>query len=458
MLPRWCVAAAVLLVPGSAHAANTQGYYLDGDAALAAGAVVATASGAGALYYDPAGLAGVDRTNVSVSVTAGVLQRRLYREALVARQPDGTARPLDLDGGRIGVAHPSIVYARAFGRVSIAGGIFTTRDDQLRVAGAATFTDRGRVAVAETALDRTELRYHFGGGVGFALSDRLRLGFALFGAYGTIDETGSLVVGSTDGTVSPAASSGLSYLARASTQLLGLQATVGAQYRATPHVSVGALLQGPIVHLHESFEAWEVIQVGSVGQVGTAAPPGLLATGYAPTTRDRFRLGVMAPPRLVLGVAYHFGALHVALEGDWTPGMRSLPVSSGSGTTWLLDQRTVVDARIAASVRVSDSLEVGGGLFSDRSGNQSPSTLGATDVSYFGASFGARRATSLALSSADTVTFRTTLAVRYALGFGRAGGVAVDLRDPAALGLYPTSGAEVRFHEVHVYLGSGIVY
>jgi hypothetical protein len=89
------LAAFAALLPRSAAAGNTDSFYYSDDAAMTAGAVVATTRDAGAIWYNPAGLGGIRRGQVDLSGTTFAVRFRSVPSALRTFIP-GANRTADL--------------------------------------------------------------------------------------------------------------------------------------------------------------------------------------------------------------------------------------------------------------------------------------------------------------------------------------------------------------------------
>ncbi len=191
---------ALAMAPDRVRAGNDDTYFMSGEAALMGGAVVALGQGAGMVWYNPAGLGAIHRSQYDLTLSGGAHQRRIVPGGLRLTVP-GAMGPVelrsDLDGSRGTTIAPSSVYARRFGSVTIAGGFFTSRDDVIRLSASSRRTDGGEV-VSLFDLDIAETRYHIGGGLGFELmGGMLKLGASVFVVYDGYQD--SLLLGASVG-------------------------------------------------------------------------------------------------------------------------------------------------------------------------------------------------------------------------------------------------------------------
>ena len=177
-----------LLTP-TANAGNQDSFALGNEAALSAGAVTAIAGDTGAAWYNPAGLAGLSRSAVDVSASAFVLRQRSAPDALETELPFATLHE-DLNSLEVLSVPSALVFVRPLGDgVTGAFGLFVPVQDQLSVSVTDSIQTTGREGDEDGLfeqsfdLDVTRNRYLVGPSVGWALTDRLRLGVAGYGVY-----------------------------------------------------------------------------------------------------------------------------------------------------------------------------------------------------------------------------------------------------------------------------------
>jgi long-subunit fatty acid transport protein len=457
-----CVLVSTTLVVQQARAGNEETYFLDSDAALAAGAVAASSVGAGSVWYNPAGLAGADRSHINLSLSVASMQVRDYRDAIRVTRADGSVARQSLDGTRIALLSPAVSYVLKLPDVTLGAGLFTTRDDVLKVSAASSYADdAGRTSLVQTTLDTAVTRYHLGGGVGFTLPRKLHFGASLFGVYEGVETHANIALSLEDPTQTPSFSSAATASWRDQSWRVGMQGAAGLRYEPLERWSLGLVVRTPLVLVHESVEASTLMQTArnrEPGENGAAAPT--ISSAYDAHPRRAARFGMAAPARFAVGVAYRTPRGFASIEADYAHALRSLDVANGARANWLVDRKTVFNVRAGMMMRVSRVLELGGGLYTDRAPERRAQSLGDTKVDYYGGTLGLRISKFLATAQQGAsagLVFQTTLALRYAAGTGSAGGLRYGLNEPDN----PTSSearARVLFHELHVYLGSGVAY
>jgi hypothetical protein len=140
----------------------------------------------------------------------------------------------------------------------------------------------------------------------------------------------------------------------------------------------------------------------------------------------------------------------LALEADIQPGIDA--TSAG------IQRRAVLNARLGVYHRLNDSMAIGAGLFTDRA----PERLNSDPISgsgdFYGGSLGWQHDSGHQLGPdepSDTLTFSTTLALRYAFSRGRLNNLFVDPAAPESL-----TGQRGRLivHELGLYVGGGLSF
>ena len=282
MTKRFAVAAAVLGA-GHAHAGGLELPIQGVHAMERAGALVAGASDADALWLDPAGLASF----------AGKGTQGLAFDVAYLYQPV-TYTPSDPTQGHVSNQQPGEPLPSLAGAVGL--------DDRWVVAGGLTWkyipTSRydpmGVQRYASNGLDGSQF-VQLVAGVAYVVSPRLRVGATVQDLVTLLDL--KLVASACPGAMTCDASYDLPLEVK-ETDAFAPSASVGVQYDALPELVLGATLQAPT----------SVSAAGALTLTAPAAPAlrGMAITGTQATA------SFWLPPSARAGVEYHDGVL--ALE------------------------------------------------------------------------------------------------------------------------------------------------
>ncbi|MBL8974666.1 MAG: hypothetical protein JNK56_28990, partial [Myxococcales bacterium] len=128
-----------------------------------------------------------------------------------------------------------------------------------------------------------------------------------------------------------------------------------------------------------------------------------------------------------------------------------------------VDLRHNVNARVGARIRVSETVMMGLGLFTDRTNETAINDFPQFHIDYYGGSLGAelRRPFKLGKTErAKDIVFTTSVAFRYAFGVGSSGAVRFDLTEADNRRLSYRIGEvhPVQFHVWSGHLGAGLYF
>ncbi len=422
-----------------ARAGNLDGVFVSDQAAMMGGAVTALASDTTAIFYNPAGLA-ADTSHASISLSTssyGVSTRS--SPSLLAQSP--STRSSDLTTQQLLSVPAAIAFFVPINeRLGAGFGIFVPTALNEWQRDAVTIENGTTVSRAsyENRLVGTDFR--IGGGMGYALTDNLRIGGGLFATYtvatlqldfGGVQHTDDVAVASTQISANDEALQ------------LGAVATLGIQWQLTPQVILAATWFLPALEFTSQDRLSQ--QTSAFGPEGAAAE----------NVFQKFSTGVKGAgnSRVFLGVGYKGERLRLGLEANFTK------------PTGEVVKDEVWNARAGLQGRVVDGIWLGGGLFTDRSPDRFDATsLLGRSVDFYGATLGVRlESTYLARLVRDwkgksetnesSLLFFTALTARYAYGTGRMTVIAID-RD----GVLAGRGVDVTVHEISGQLSTGIAF
>ncbi len=449
MIPRiWLVVVTLWAAP--ATAGNLHSFFLGNDAAMTGGAVTPLTGDAGALWYNPAGLAKNGRTQLDISGSAFVLRRRDVPNAVRVGLPGQTVTG-DVESTELVSVPTSLVFLRQVGGVNLAFGLFVPEQDYLsQVVTSKTFgavNVEGNTVVyryrQQIALTQQVTRYHAGPGIGWSFTPRLRAGVALFGTYETVDQIGrfwlELLAQGPAGEVRQV----FTTEAEAAGSRIGAEVVVGVQWQATDLLHLGLTLVTPRLALRDSVASSALVTVGEVGPAGSTLDLDFQEVDGTSS------VGVVSPVQLRGSASLAFSKGWLTVEGDLQPGLRD----DDRG----IDQRAVWNLRVGGRYATSDNLAFGAGLFTDHSPQQAPEEIGRPQVDFYGIAGGVELRTPLRLvesPQAESLVFSTTVGLRYALGLGTVGGLDLDLTSGRSLEATPQ--VEVTHHEVALHIGSAV--
>lgn len=435
---RAALACLILLAPSVARAGNGDGILLGNEAAMTGGAVRAVVQDGSGIWYNPAGLANIDRDAVDVSGNA--FQVRAAEERGLISATTGESN----DGGYLellSVPSASTIARRLEPGLVIAFGIFAPRFSQHTVRTALD----GGVAPndARWTLSSAEFQatYHAGGAIGIRIDDTFRFGISIFGVYRELTTSfqtaGRFALGDETRVI---ARGGLQQV-----RSLGAELGVGFQWEPHPGMVIAATLRSPgleiLTQLRSTTTRIDVTLRGTAPDSIDFVPEDAedLASGIA----------VLDAGRIDFALGHRFDRGWVAAEIDVRPAIDSDSV---------LHRRFVWNVRVGGRYEVDRQLGIGLGFFTDHSDRDTITELGATRIDYYGLSAGFEFRTPHALGEgerAPDLVFSTTVGLRYALGIGEVGGLRFDPQ----LGIEPnTVPISSTVHEVGLHLGSALYF
>lgn len=446
MRSRWHTSAVSLAlglcIARAGHAQNIDRFYLSGDAALQGGAITADSRGGGGIWYNPAALAKLPHLRLDASMSAYALGFGGESDLDGASDQAKVTRltSLDLRGVPAGM---SITHNA--GRFGIGFGLFvpTQTSSYLRTHIQDPKTAGSAPVDFGVDVTSTELEYFGGPSLGVALSSRVDFGVSLLVHYRSELEVAA--VGFALGEPTTPDATILTHTTRDWVQV-GLEPVVGTQMRLTPNLRLGITLRFP------SFRLYQVLQTLELGATSVAGSS-TYESRYADGTG--FGATMVKPPRIHFGLSHDDGPNRIALELSyqfpfWNPEVQQ-------------DLRPLPNARLGGRRRISDTLAIGGGIFTNLSARRAPKEFGEKQINYYGFTVAADMGTPYEIRKRDgrmltpygRLNFGATLALTYSIGLGNIMRAQVGLSDGAGEPLRVALSSVIA-HEIMLSLGSSL--
>ncbi len=485
--------AALLLAP-TAHAANRDTFPLGNQAALTAGAVTATVTDGGALFYNPAGIASHRRQRFSLNGSATMLILR-PRDEVVVTNIDSADSTASTDVQLISAPTAGTFSLPLARNLSASVGSFVrVRDNagqDIEVRGLVPGTDIPAVATVDLTGYQDELL--FAGGLGWQPTAWLRVGGALFGAVEKEERVGRTLVSVGDVLVlngenfrTPSGRGGgvLNEEIEQSTTRVGLEGTLGIQLHPFSGLRIGLLVRTHRFGVYEGGEKrttrtrfWgpQERQVTSswtgepqseeltVLEAPTVDGPGV--QGSCPEERnpivcvtddegDGLVFRVVGAPRVAFGLAWEGRRWSISADVDYAFGLDARGLKE--------QQNPILNVRVGATGRVNDLLWLGGGLFTDRTGREPAESVLDDHMDWYGGNVGIWMRTPVSLrpdERAEDIVFSSVIALRYAAGVGGVGQAQITVGEVgAAFEEHSVTARPSVFHEVALHIGSSLEF
>jgi len=432
--------AFALTIESTAHAGNAETFYLGGDAALFAGAAAATTQGASATWYNPARVSFGECDDMSLGGSAYVL--RAGGTPNLQADPKYLASREELSSIDLSAVPATVAMHRKIWGLHVGLGVFvpTQTTNTTRTLLRLSPADRSsQTLVAVNRQDRLS-QYYAGLAVGGALRPNLWLGAAIFGFYSSFDSM------TTTG-VARQRLAGQIEAGSFEEQRVGSQLVVGLNLRATQKINVGFTLRSP------------VLQVGTTAQsTSFASATNSKEQGSEPSISFvdepiRANALLLVPLRAEVGASIDVSQ-NTTIAADLKARGR---LSSGGITTDV----PIADIRAGLRYHAVENVWLGGGFFTDRS--SAPQNSATTVFDYYGGTLGIEFGKPYRVTRADhpnaserprLLRMATTVALSYAVGFGRVANVTFAPQGETVE--IAQRGEDAISHEFVLFLGSSM--
>jgi hypothetical protein len=446
-------AAALGLAPRAAWAENREINPLGNEAALSGGAVVALGRDTGSIYYNPAGLGAVRRTQFNLSTQALQLRARVIPYAVTALLDHGARDGATLSSFQLLLMPSSLAVTRHLGRgVTVGVGYFAPDYDYYDYGASIDSQKPNAGYRARVQVDGWVYRYHAGPSIGWQPHPRFRIGMSLLFTYGWRREEGRLWMWSAEGPKDKEIEASLVTDLDSKRSIYGGEAVFGLQWEMIKNLHFGLSVRTP------RFVAYETHKIYALTVANHHDPSrdsrDLFSFDDVPGKPQR---GRVAPMRITAGLAYALPRRlgWISVEGDFSPKLR-LPHQES-------DIRAVANARVGARLRTAENLFFGIGAFTDHADEVRTGNFPHFRMNYYGVSSGVEFLSPVTLGKrerARTIVFSTCIAVRYAYGRGSATRVDLDFsRASEGILSYGLGTIEpVAFHLLAGHLGMGTYF
>lgn len=425
------------LTPSLARAGNDDGVLLGNEAAMTGGAVSAVVSDGSATWYNPAGIAAVDRDTLDLSGSATMLRiadtPSLLRSASGARASGGYYEFLGIPS--------AVTLVRRLDCITALGlGIFvpqlTGHTDRVGLEEVTPdYTARFQLTQQESSQT-----YYGGITLGITLAPNVRFGVTVYGTYRQFALT-TQFFGGAEAMGEDVAGFGLASLS--SIQSVSLEVGAGLQWEIVPGLHLGVSARSPGVLLGSLYRVTSSSLSATGADLEFETDDG---EGLEP------RVDAVTPTRLRVGLAYRWDGGWIAIDGDVQHALSRPEVG--------VEREWIGGVRVGGRVQVDRQISMGVGLFTDLDATRVIADYGETRLDFFGGTFGLELRNPHRLGegeNASDIVFVNTLALRYAVGVGEIGGLRFD-SSGASEESVSVIAVSTQVHEISLHLGSALYF
>lgn len=432
----------ILIMFFSLTAGNYNSNLLSGSASIKGGAQVSDAADGGALWYNPAGLGGINRKEFSLSGNGFMLRVRNnpnFMKTIVGTDVKST----ESQSMEVFVIPSSVIMARSLTpNIGVAAGAFVPNMDKYDYLLTEEGSQNGVDYTTAMELRNDTDQLYYGLGLGWQIIPQLRVGFNLFGFYSTysLEFATSAIFSNGD--------DNLYYnhiRSYRSQDIHGILGSLGLQWDITKNWHVGFRVTSPILGIVAKTKYRDEASIGIKGFDSDADSYYNRVDG---TIKDWGKL--VAPMNAAVGASYSSEKFSISAEVQI-----HAPMDFEDNPKQL-----VVNGCLGGEFQIVDNFSMGFGLFTDltpykRDGNDNEY------MDYFGATLGGKYLSAYALEKnkkKDAIVFGTIVSIRYAVGIGKFGSVTFEPLTDDADKLVVTGNSDADFHEISVHLSSELYF
>ena len=403
---------------------------------------MANAKGTDALFYNPAGLARDGRHSLDLSMTAYNLRLQTIKDGLTVQFPDGESRT-DLSATEVLPTPTSLVFSRNISpRIGFAYGVYVVESGDIRLDArqrreAFVIDNTFGAFDIDTGMNVQELRqtYLIGGGLGYQLSPRVRLGGGLFAVYDRQISNVQIFSGARPTTQQESAF--ILAADSADIKVLGLAPSISMQWDPEEHVSLGIIVRPPPFSVYTWGDRSPLVSApgNAGGQVFETDLEVIKSWSVQP----------LEPLSAEMMISFYSSGYALGATFEIVPPIESTgTLAIDTGFQW--------NFRMGGRFAISEAWSFGLGVYSDRAVDISELTGTQSDFDYYGVTTGF----TVEKKIADHISFNSTFGVVYALGSGTVEGVIIDAL--GGLDGVTARPQEASFHEITINLASGLAW